>query len=351
MTRRLRSLSQGPEAPTERRSQNRRCASPAAQEPSRTPERARTTDSPLRRALLVPVLVPATLLSGAMPRLAGAVSDTDWPGWSTVSTPADQALAGGVVSLRSAGPRMLLVPRGTFMAGSSDKDVLAASASCAREPWAERCSPELFSDERPRHRVTLAPYWLDRTEVTVAQHRRCADLGACTRLPVSLRSDPPRLPVGRVSFADAEDYCRFAGGRLPTEAEWERAARGVTERRYPWGALYNSHAANHGRFGAIRTDDRDGFVERAPVGSFPAGRTPEGFLDLAGNVSEWVDAYYSAGYQPSTVAARGTSSNRVVRGGDFMSAAPWLRGASRCALPPLTRLPRVGFRCARTAGR
>ncbi|MBN1606098.1 MAG: formylglycine-generating enzyme family protein [Polyangiaceae bacterium] len=249
---------------------------------------------------------------------------------------------------------MLLVARTTFLAGSSDEDVLAASSSCAREPWAERCSPELFSNERPRHPVTLAPYWLDRTEVTVADYRRCASLGACAWLPLSLaarRFDQPRLPVGRVSFADAEDYCRFAGGRLPTEAEWERAARGVEQRRYPWGALYNSRAANHGRFGAIRTDGQDGFVELAPVGSFPAGRTPDGFLDLAGNVSEWVDEYYSPSYQEPTAATRRASSKRVVRGGDFLSGAPWLRGASRSALPPLTRLPNVGFRCARTAGR
>jgi sulfatase modifying factor 1 len=246
---------------------------------------------------------------------------------------------------------MLLVARETFLAGSSDEDVLAAAASCAREPWAERCSPELFANERPRHRVTVAPYWLDRTEVTVAEYRRCASLGACAWRPLSSaapRFDRPHYPMGWVSFTDAEDYCRFVGGRLPTEAEWELAARGGKQRRYPWGAIYNSRAANHGRFGAIRTDEHDGFVELAPVGSFPAGRTPEGFLDLAGNVSEWVDEYYSPSYQRPTAPTSRASSRRVIRGGDFMSGAPWLRGASRSALPPLARLPRVGFRCARS---
>lgn len=311
-------------------------------------------DSPERRSspALIPALLSATLVLAAVPQLAGATSDTDWPGWSTTAGLSDQRLGRDVVWLRSPGPRMLLVARATFVAGSSDDEVLAASASCAHEPWGERCSPELFNNERPRHWVSLAPYWLDRTEVTVADYRRCVSVGVCTRLPLSLgarRFDQPRYPVGRVSFSDAQEYCRFVGGRLPTEAEWEHAARGVARRRYPWGALYNSRAANHGRFGAISTDDRDGFAELAPVGSFPAGRTPAGFLDLAGNVSEWVDESYSPSYEKTS--AHKPSFRRVVRGGDFLSAVPWLRGASRRALPPAARLPRVGFRCARSAAR
>jgi formylglycine-generating enzyme required for sulfatase activity len=158
-----------------------------------------------------------------------------------------------------------------------------------------------------------------------------------------------------VSWEDAQDFCRYRGGRLPSEAEFERAARGVERRVYPWGNLYNSRAANHGRLGWDPTDSSDGHAELAPVGSFPAGKTKDGFWDLAGNAAEWVgDRYLPAysdapGKDPRGPNAPVAGPDRVVRGGHYSQAAPWLRGAARQRADPAVRRPFLGFRCARSA--
>jgi formylglycine-generating enzyme len=275
------------------------------------------------------------------------------------ATPAERAITGGVVTLRSPGSRMLKIVKSTFRMGSTGEEVLEAVADCAREPLGARCKEEIFSDEEPEHPVTLSAFWLDRTEVTVAEYDRCVKLKHC-RAP-SYREGATRFrkssyPVSFVRWQDARNYCRFRGGRLPTEAEFERAARGATGRRYPWGSFWNTRRANHGRLGLDRTDARDGFAELAPVASFPSGRTPDGFLDLAGNVSEWVEDRYATRYAdgPQTnprgpaLGAPNSGSARVVRGGNFSDASPWLRGAARLGVEPDTMAPYVGFRCARS---
>jgi sulfatase modifying factor 1 len=271
----------------------------------------------------------------------------------------ERALPGGVVALRSPASRMIRVPRSSFQMGSTPEEVLEAVADCALEPLGSRCKEEMFADEQPKHKVTLSSYWLDRTEVSVKDYRRCVALRRCRPIPYDRggrRFDRPSYPVSFVRLDDARAYCRFRGGRLPTEAEFERAARGVRGRRFPWGSFYNSHAANHGRLGLDSTDARDGYAELAPVGSFPAGRTPEGFLDLAGNVAEWVSDRYALSYPPGpAVDPKGPdlSANTigyVIRGGHFSSPSVWLRGASRASADPETRSPTVGFRCARDVG-
>ncbi|GMV18103.1 MAG: SUMF1/EgtB/PvdO family nonheme iron enzyme [Polyangiaceae bacterium] len=275
-------------------------------------------------------------------------------------TPQERALTGGVVTLRQPAGAMLRVPQGSFEMGSTPEDVLDAVTDCAREPLGGRCKEEMFSDELPRHKVTLSSFWLDRLEVSVKDYARCVALRRCRAVPFDQggkRFDVPSYPVSLVRHADARAYCRFRGARLPTEAELERAARGPRGRRYPWGQLYNTRAANHGRLGLDTTDARDGFAELAPVGSFPAGRTPEGFLDLAGNVAEWASDRYAVSYPPGPAvdpkgpAIGAGSGGNVVRGGHWASAAPWLRGASRSSADPETRSPTLGFRCARSASR
>ena len=254
---------------------------------------------------------------------------------------------------------MVRIPEGDFAMGSEENDVLEALADCTREPYGHRCTATLFANEMPRHPVHLSSYWIDRFEVRVRDYERCVQIGRCGPRPMSegtLRYDLPELPVSRVTWNDARDYCSFRGARLPTEAEFERAARGLVARRYPWGELWNSWASNHGRFGWDQTDAGDGFAELAPVGSYAAGVTPEGIYDLAGNVAEWTaDRYapvYEAGPALDPQGPLASSSNlRVVRGGSYVHASFRLRGAARAFAEPGERRTTLGFRCVRSAQR
>jgi formylglycine-generating enzyme required for sulfatase activity len=264
---------------------------------------------------------------------------------------------------------MIRVASSRFSMGSTEAEVMSALAECQAgrtdsqgRPRTARawptCREERFRIELRQHSVTLSSYWLDRTEVTVAAYEQCVRLRRCEPIPYAQgarrfsRSD---LPVSLVSHERASTYCRFRGARLPTEAEFERAARGVAGRRYPWGNLFNHRACNHGRLGWTTTDSRDGFAELAPVGSFPSGRTPDGFLDLAGNVAEWVSDTFAIAYDegprtnPTGPGRSSSTGLKVTRGGSYRSPAPLLRGATRDAAEPSAMRPTVGFRCARSA--
>jgi formylglycine-generating enzyme required for sulfatase activity len=266
------------------------------------------------------------------------------------TTAVERALTGGLVMLRAPGSGMIRVARSHFVMGSSVDEVLAALARCGAEPLGHRCNERTFSNELPKLVGLVESFWLDRTEVSVEAYERCVSAGACaprTLVEGERRLGSPTLPVTLVSAHDAAAFCRFRGGRLPSEAELERAARGTAGRAYPWGDLYNSRLSNHGRFGLERVDASDGFEELAPVGSFVSGRTPDGFLDLAGNAAEWTSDVYSERHgQPPEP---GRTGDRVVKGGHFAQAAPWLRGAARTDLDANERSPFVGFRCARSA--
>jgi formylglycine-generating enzyme required for sulfatase activity len=265
--------------------------------------------------------------------------------------------SGGVAALEAPLSRMVRISESSFQMGSDENEVLGALADCVREAYGHRCSPTLFSNETPRHVVHLSSFWLDRFEVSVADYERCVAVGRCEPRPTSeatRRFDRPNFPVSRVSWTDAVAYCAFRGDRLPTEAEFERAARGTAERRYPWGNLFNNWASNHGRFGWDVTDAADGYAELAPVGSFAAGVTPEGIYDLAGNVSEWVFDRYAPTYEGAEARdprgpGVGGSNLRVLRGGNYSQARFRLRGAARAYGEPGERSATVGFRCARSA--
>jgi formylglycine-generating enzyme required for sulfatase activity len=263
---------------------------------------------------------------------------------------------GGTVTLRAEGPDAVLVRAGTFMMGSSDVEIAHAVTLCRLE-GGERCADEIaagFSSESAAHEVYLSDFWMDRAEVTVARYRRCVSAGACDEPPYASgarRFDRPELPVVLVTWNDARRFCAWSGARLPTEAEWERAARGPGGgRRYPWGNVYNPFHANHGSVSVESLDDSDGFLELAPVGSFPPGRTPDGIDDLSGNVEEWVADHYAAEY-PAGSAANPTGPDsgeeRVVRGGSYLHGRPWLRASTRGHDNPGVRRTYRGFRCSR----
>lgn len=266
----------------------------------------------------------------------------------------------GVVVLRAGATRTVLIGEGSFTMGTSEEEVARLTEACKREPirgltGLPPCAERTFALEREPHEVFLSAFRIDRREVTVADYLRCVEAGRCAMPPYAEggeRFRKPELPVVLVTATDAERYCAFAGGRLPTEAEWERAARGREGRRYPWGNLFHPGLANHGASLPDRHDDRDGFFELAPVGSFPQGRTPDGIDDLAGNVAEWVadgfeddeNALHSA-EKARNPLRRGTPW-RVVRGGGFRSPPLMVRGASRHFVLASTRAPDIGFRCA-----
>ena len=264
---------------------------------------------------------------------------------------------GGVIRLQVPLSSMVRIPAGVIAMGSDEPGVLAALADCVREPYGHRCTPTFFGNEMPRHRVHLSSYWIDRFEVRVADYERCVRVGRCSPRPMSeatRRFDRPDYPVTRVSWHDAGAYCSYRSARLPTEAEFERAARGVRGRRYPWGDVFNARASNHGRFGWDVTELSDGFAELAPVGSFGSGATSEGVYDLAGNVAEWVADRYAPTYEEGDARdpagpGIGASNLRVVRGGSYAHPRFKLRGAARAFAEPSERRSTLGFRCARSA--
>ncbi len=253
---------------------------------------------------------------------------------------------------------------GQFRMGSTAEEVLVALTQCSTETLSQRC-PD-FSDEQPVREISLSAFWLDALEVSVERYARCVGARRCRAIPFyqgARRFDQPDFPATMLTHADATRYCRFVGGALPTEAQFERAARGETRREYPWGDHYNSRLANHGKLALLPTEALDGFVELAPVTAFPSARTPEGVLQLAGNASEWVNDRYLPYYSdsdrndPLGPGPNAGATERVVRGGGYRSPRSRIRGAARESAPCPTsgrgsgfslRVRRFGV-CARTA--
>ena len=267
--------------------------------------------------------------------------------------------ASGVVMLRPPVERRVRIAGGKFVMGSTASEMVQAMKLCEREPRGALCDNTVgpwIRTEGHAHEVTLSDFDLDRTEVPVHRYARCVSAGACAPAAFpsgDARYDRPELPVTHVRWEDASAYCTWIGGRLPTEAEWEHAARGRAGHTFPWGDLYNAHLANHGAWSDDPTDGRDGFVGVAPIGSFPDGATASGLLDMAGNVSEWVfdwydrddDGYgYGRGAQTNPKGAAYSPYGHAIRGGSYREAAHWLRAASRRAWPYASR--ETGFRCA-----
>jgi formylglycine-generating enzyme required for sulfatase activity len=262
--------------------------------------------------------------------------------------------------------QMLWVPPGAFTFGASPDEQAAALAMCKKGlgELERACSDSMFTNEGPARQVFLPGFWLDRAEVTVGDYRRCVAAGRCDPRPLLL-SDPrvvdAALPVSNVTWFDADRYCAFAGAALPTELQWERAARGKTARLFPWGNAPAEDRSNHGRFQIVdptgpvprpmfALDERDGYAFLAPSGAYPAGASPDGFVDMAGNLMEWVrDAVGDDGPARTSAqkAALGLGARRMLRGGSFRQPLLYQRTTAWDAEPPDLRSPEVGFRCAK----
>jgi formylglycine-generating enzyme required for sulfatase activity len=215
---------------------------------------------------------------------------------------------------------MVAVAAGEFLMGSDDA--------------------EAPGDERPAARITVAAFWIDRVEVTQARYGACVEAGACTLPAGPAYADATKVdhPVTIVSWAQADVYCRWVGKRLPTEAEWEKAARGVDGRAYPWGSAFESDRVNAGYSAGT-----------SAAGSHPGGASPYGVLDMAGNVWEWTSSLYrpypyDAGDGREDPRARGA---RVNRGGSWYYGAEYARTTHRATADHMyRRIADLGFRCA-----
>ncbi len=247
---------------------------------------------------------------------------------------------------------MMYVPAGNFTMGDTADQALA---ECKK--FNSGCQRSWFTNEEPPHIVSLDAYWIDKTEVTNAMYARCVQAGACkppsqysSRTHDSYYSDSQYAdyPVIYVDWNDANTYCQWAGARLPTEAEWEKAARGTDGRMYPWGN--SSPACSLANFSPNGSSACVG--DTKAVGSYPAGASPYGALDMAGNVWEWVADWYSDTYYASSPANNpsGPSSGqyRVLRGGSWSFSEYSVRSAYRSRLEPDSRSYLIGFRCSRS---
>jgi formylglycine-generating enzyme required for sulfatase activity len=254
---------------------------------------------------------------------------------------------------------MVYVPAGEFIMGSTEAEVDSALSLC-NEYAGGACPRRLFEDEPPQHTVYLDAFYIDKTEVTNAQYRECVETGACDAPSDTTYYDDANYaqhPVVVVSWNDADAYCRWAGKRLPTEAEWEKAARGTDGWVYPWGNTFDGSKVNfcdkncpEDVFWKDASVD-DGYIYTAPVGSYPAGASPYGALNMAGNVKEWVADWYDPGYYSQSPARNpsgpDSGEERVTRGGSWYDTPAPVRSVFRGGFYPDEIYSYVGFRCAR----
>jgi formylglycine-generating enzyme required for sulfatase activity len=188
-------------------------------------------------------------------------------------------------------------------------------------------------DERPVRVQTLGAYRIDRTEVTRGMYAKCVAAHKCVAVTEDLLREPD-LPMTNVNWHEARAFCSYSGGRLPTENEWEKAARGTDTREFPWGDGADCSRANWGNFENEGPCAGKNPGKPAPVGGYADGASPFGVLDMAGNVWEWVADKYDR-----------DPSRRVVRGGSCCSYFVEPRVSNRNAWDPAHRDGDLGFRC------
>jgi formylglycine-generating enzyme required for sulfatase activity len=261
-------------------------------------------------------MIGAFILAG----LSGSLMDPGRAEEAKAPSPAPPPDLPGRVAWKADGLMMVKVPAGVFQMGGNKTKA-----------------------EEPRHPVELPVYYIDHTEVTWRAYLTfCKETNR--QPPISYfqtQPFPPEkldYPVANVTWSDADEYCRWAGKRLPGEAEWEKACAGPSGQTYPWGEGWNQNACVN----RINSGDR-----AARAGSRPSCKSPVGALDLAGNVWEWTADWYQ-NYEGSSAKFDYTGSERVVKGGAYFYSIDLLRCQNRYHLQPDDATDHGGFRCAVT---
>ncbi len=208
--------------------------------------------------------------------------------------------------------------------------------------------------ERPVRRVTLPAFQIKRMETANSEYFQCVKEGACSEPRDYLERRQPEFPVTGVSWFQARDFCLWWGGRLPSEAEWESAARSTDGRKFPWGNEFDWSRGNFADGTAPDFGRQDRYEEVAPAGSFGDGASEQGAVDLAGNAAEWVgdwfDPLYYTRSPQSSPKGPPWGSLKIVKGGSYRSVvkenspSPY-RAAAKMPLSPDLARPDVGFRC------
>jgi formylglycine-generating enzyme required for sulfatase activity len=278
---------------------------------------------------------------------------------------------GGLAAiLRASLSRLALVNGGTFQMGTTPQEVAAAVSLCVNVQKGN-CNLSMGEDSAPPHNVTVNSFEIERTEVSYEQYAaflNAMGVGshqtACSGLPcLKVRSEDKNsnvlfngqkytvpaviaeFPVVGVTWYGADAYCRAVGRRLPTEAEWELAARGLDGRIYPWGNDWDANRARTNFPPALQPGP-------ASVSSYPGGASPSGVFNMAGNVAEWVADWYSFDYygrpEASMLNPKGpiSGSVKVVRGGSWDAKPFFARSVHRQSWPPAESGSWIGFRCA-----
>jgi formylglycine-generating enzyme required for sulfatase activity len=312
------------------------CGSPAVETPTNAPVLVIPTSTateipavPSNTPTAEPVPVIPTSTPTEIPALPSPIPPTSIPTVKPTLSVAP-ALAPGSLQVSSKdGMEMVFVPAGDFIMGSLYG----------------------IANEQPVHTVTLGAFWIDKTEVTNLMYGKCVQSGQClkpqnqsnTHFNYYSDQEFANYPVVNLKWSSADKYCAWAGRRLPTEAEWEKAARGTDGRTYPWGNSIPSDTLLN--FNAPAGDT-------VRVGSYPKGASPYGALDMAGNLREWVADWYEAGYYVDSPKSNPTGPAnglyKVLRGGSWFSDASAIRSSNRQKLPPDVRDVSVGFRCVIT---
>jgi formylglycine-generating enzyme required for sulfatase activity len=258
-------------------------------------------------------------------------------------TESGNAGSGNTGKVKVSSTEMILIPAGKFKMGTDDVDASGKSQEFGfNEP--------LYLNEQPMREIMLEDYFFDKFEVSSGQFLEfIRALGKYSdadiqQLKERLQLQNEKLPVRNITWKKADEYCRYVGKRLPTESEWEKAARGTDGREYPWGNDWNPEFVNKG----------EGESDVMPVGSIEKGKSPYGIYEMAGNVMEWTADWYEAYPGASYKSPNYGNKRKVARGGSWGGVGHYViphyfRAAYRFNFPADQAFNDVGFRCAKNA--